>query len=132
MQSVPTKSVTNIFWGQLWLWSYDSWIYNYLCNQYLSPLKLWVRTPFMARCTRYNFSWGTLITSTNKNDYHDIAEILLKLALNTITLILNETDSCINPTINWVAVKEIFVESNCINWTPVYCEHKCRSRGGLV
>ena len=28
-----------------WSWSYDSWIYNYLCNQCLSPLKLWVRTP---------------------------------------------------------------------------------------
>ena len=34
-----------------------SWIYNYLCNQCLSPLKLWVRTPFMARCTRYNIMW---------------------------------------------------------------------------
>jgi hypothetical protein len=22
----------------LWLWSYDSWIYNYLCNQCLSQL----------------------------------------------------------------------------------------------
>jgi hypothetical protein len=31
-----------------WSWSYD----NYLCNQCLSPLKLWVRSPFMARCTR--------------------------------------------------------------------------------
>jgi hypothetical protein len=38
----------------LWSWSYGSWINNYLCNQCLSPLKLWVRTPFMARCTRYN------------------------------------------------------------------------------
>jgi len=27
-------------------WSYGSWIYNYLCNQCLSPLKLCVRTPF--------------------------------------------------------------------------------------
>ena len=26
-------------------WSYCSWIYNYLCNQYISPLKLWVRIP---------------------------------------------------------------------------------------
>ena len=34
--------------------SYGSWIYNYLCNQCLSPLKLWVRTPFMMRFTRYN------------------------------------------------------------------------------
>jgi hypothetical protein len=34
--------------------SYGIWIYNYLCNQCLSPLKLWARNPFMARCTRYN------------------------------------------------------------------------------
>jgi hypothetical protein len=40
-----------------WAWSYGSWIYNYMCNQCLSPLKLWVRTPFMARCTRYNIMW---------------------------------------------------------------------------
>jgi len=26
-------------------WSYGSWIYNYLLNQYLSPLKLWVLIP---------------------------------------------------------------------------------------
>jgi hypothetical protein len=38
-------------------WSYGSWIYHYLCNQCLSPLKLWVRTLFMVRCTRYNFIW---------------------------------------------------------------------------
>ena len=25
--------------------SYGSWIYNYLCNQWLSPLTLWVRIP---------------------------------------------------------------------------------------
>ena len=31
---------------------------------------------------------GTLISSTNKTDCHDIAEILLKVALNTITLTL--------------------------------------------
>ena len=40
--------------GPLLLWSYDSWIYNYLCNQCLSPLTLWVRISLMARCTRYN------------------------------------------------------------------------------
>jgi hypothetical protein len=28
-------------------WSYGSWIYNYLCNQCLSPLTLWVRTPLV-------------------------------------------------------------------------------------
>jgi hypothetical protein len=31
------------------------WIYNYLWNHCLSLLKLWVRIPLMARCTRYNF-----------------------------------------------------------------------------
>jgi len=42
--------------GRSWLWSYGIWI-NSLCNQCLSPLKLWVRTPFMARYTRYNIMW---------------------------------------------------------------------------
>ena len=32
------------------------------------------------------FSTGTAISPTNKTDRHDIAEILLKVALNTITL----------------------------------------------
>ena len=32
------------------------------------------------------FSPGTPVTSTNKTDRHDIAEILLKMALNTITI----------------------------------------------
>jgi len=74
-------------------WSYGSWIYNYLCNQCLSLLKLWVRTPFMTRCTRYNIMWlatgrwfspGTPVSSTNKTDRHDITEILLKVVLNII------------------------------------------------
>ena len=29
-----------------WSWSYGCWIYNNLCNQCLSPLKLWVQNPF--------------------------------------------------------------------------------------
>ena len=38
----------------------DRWIYNYLCNPCLPPLSaltLWVRIPFMVRCTRYNIMW---------------------------------------------------------------------------
>jgi hypothetical protein len=30
-------------------WSYGSWIYNYLCNQCLSPLMLWVRSGWGAQ-----------------------------------------------------------------------------------
>ena len=77
-----------VFRGQSWSWSYGSWIYNYLCNQCPSPLKLWVRTPFMVRCTRHTLSYkvcqwhptdgwffpGTPVTSTNKTDHHDISE----------------------------------------------------------
>ena len=30
-----------------WSWSYGSWIYNYLCNQWPSPLTLWVWIPLV-------------------------------------------------------------------------------------
>ena len=35
--------------GLSWSWSYDSWIYNYLCNPYISQLTLWVRIPLMGK-----------------------------------------------------------------------------------
>ena len=35
-------------------WSYGSWVYSYLCNQCILPLRLWVRAMPMARYTRYN------------------------------------------------------------------------------
>jgi len=31
--------------GPSWSWLYGSWSNNYLCNQCLSSLMLWVRTP---------------------------------------------------------------------------------------
>ena len=84
--------------GPSWSWSYGSWIHNYLCNQCLSPLKLWVWillkqgvlnttlchkvSQWLATC-RW-FSLGTPVSSTNKTDRHDITEILLKVALSTI------------------------------------------------
>jgi hypothetical protein len=37
--------------GLSWPWSHGSWIYNYLHNQCLSPLMLWVRISIRARCT---------------------------------------------------------------------------------
>jgi len=50
-------NISNTYMGPSWTWSYCSWIYNYLCNQCLSPLKLCARIPFMATCTRYNIMW---------------------------------------------------------------------------
>ena len=78
--------------GPSWLWSYGSWIYNYLCNQCLSPLMLGVRISIRAMCTTLCdkvclwlvtgrwFSPGSTVFSTNKTDHHDITEILLKVA----------------------------------------------------
>jgi len=76
-------------------WLCGSWIYL-ICNRCLSSLMLWLRIPLMPRCTTlWNkvcqwlaagrwFSPGTPVSSTNKTDCHDITDILLKVALNTI------------------------------------------------
>jgi hypothetical protein len=69
---------------------------KFLFNQCLSPLMLWVRISIWARCTTlcdkvcqwlatgWWFSPGPPVSSTNKTDRHDITELLLKVALNTI------------------------------------------------
>jgi len=80
------------------LCSYGSWIYNYLWNQCLSLLTLWIRIrlrrgvldttlcdevcQWLATC-RW-FSPGSLLSSTNKADRHYMTEILLKVGLSTI------------------------------------------------
>jgi hypothetical protein len=80
-----------------WSWSYGSWIANYLYNQCLSPLTLWVRIPSRRRvldaklCDQVcqwvaTCRWLSPVSSINKTDRQDITEILLKVALNTITL----------------------------------------------
>jgi hypothetical protein len=81
-----------------WSWSYGSWIYNYLCNQCLSPLTLWVRIPLRrgvldtTLCDKvcqwlmagWWFSPSTPVSSTDKTDHHDITKILLKVVFSTI------------------------------------------------
>ena len=79
-----------------------SWIYNYICNQYLPPLRLSVRirawrgvldTTLCDQVCQWLTTgrWiylGTPVSSTNKTDRRDIAELLLKVVFNTTTLIL--------------------------------------------
>jgi hypothetical protein len=98
--TIFTIAYSSYIWLQGLSWlsssSYGSWIYNYgLCNQYISPLKLWVRvllrrgvhdtTLYDKVCQRLAtglwISLGTLVSSTTKTDCHDIAEILLKVAI---------------------------------------------------
>jgi hypothetical protein len=67
-----------------------------LCIQCLAPLMLWFQILIRVMCTTLCdkvcqwhptgrwFSTGPLVSSTNKTDRHDIAEVLLKVALNTI------------------------------------------------
>jgi hypothetical protein len=43
--------------------------------------------------------WFSPVSSTNKNDSHDIAEILLTVALNTITKPTSHLKNGINPVL---------------------------------
>jgi hypothetical protein len=64
--------------GSSWPWLHGSWIYNYLCNQCILPLMLWVKISIRARCTTICdkvcrwFSPGPPVFSTNKIHGHDI------------------------------------------------------------
>jgi hypothetical protein len=105
-------------------WSYDSWIYNYLCNQCLSPPTLWVRIPIRrgvldtALCNKV-CQWLATGRWFSPLDRHDITEILLKVALNTInqtkTIIIAVTQQ------SWMA----HVSMLCNKYSKVwYCNHK--------
>ena len=76
-------------------WSYGSWIYSYLCNQCLSPLELWVRIPIKRGVIETTLChkacqwtatdrWFSPVSSINKTDCHNIAEIWLKMTVSTI------------------------------------------------
>ena len=98
----PPNDALMFYKGSSCPWSYGSWIYNYICNQWLFPLMLWARISTRARCTTLCdkvcqwlatgrwFSPGPPVSPTNKTERHDIAEILLKVALSTI----KQTNRC--------------------------------------
>ena len=108
--------------GSSWSWSYGSWIYNYICDYCLSPLSLGVRIPlrrgvldttlcdkgFQWLATDRWFSPGTTVSSTNKIYRCDIAEILLKVALNITSLKSEDTSrfSCLSNE-NWKKIRLI-------------------------
>jgi len=95
----------HMYKGPSWSWTYGSWIYNYLRNQCLSPLKLWIRIQLKRDvldttlcdivcqwlATGRWFSPGTPVSSRNKTDHHDITEILLKVALSTMNQPINQS-----------------------------------------
>jgi hypothetical protein len=48
MISLKQQCISNV--GPSCPWTYDRWIYNYLCNECLSPLMVWVQISIRARC----------------------------------------------------------------------------------
>ena len=95
-----------------WPWSYGIWIYNYLCNQFLSPLMLWV-----CQC----LSLGT--PGSKKTDRHDITEILLKVVLSTIKPTNQPTNQPASHPLNDVLINYFFtmciILASKIIWIPV-------------
>jgi hypothetical protein len=58
------------------------------------------------------FSLGTPVSSTNKTDHHDIAEILSKVALNTIAIAtLWLAYLSLVPTLNQYDIEEFYDNS---------------------
>ena len=68
-----------------------SWIFNYLCNQCLSPLTLWVLIRLMARCTRHNmifliyiyipicFTYSSLLLFCSRNNLFLVIYLTIQL-----------------------------------------------------
>ena len=100
-----------------WPWSYGSWIYNYPCNQCLSPLSLmlWVWISIRAKCTALCdkvcqwlatgqwFSPGTPVSSTNTTDRHDIVESGVKHH----QVIKQHTSSCHSFNLSEIHLKDL-------------------------
>ena len=82
---------------------YGTWIYNYLPMQsgpgWLNELDSWITYQLIQAYHQYGmlpahglwFSLGTPASSTTKTGCHDIAEILLRVALNTINQSIKKT-----------------------------------------
>jgi hypothetical protein len=86
--------------GPSWSWCNNSWIYNYLCNQCLSPPKLWIRTRWWRDVLNTTFydSWqwfasglcellsqtvrvGIYSTTTEKSRNRNLAKVVLAEAI---------------------------------------------------
>jgi hypothetical protein len=111
--------------GPWWSWSYGSWIYNYMCNQCLSP-QAWVRIPVRlgvldtTLCDNVcqwlaSDRWFSPVFSTNKTDRHDTTEILFKVVLSIIILIHSAANNMFQSYIGREDVQE-FIKKNIQKW----------------
>ena len=87
---------SNVLPEPSWSWSHGSWIHNYLCKQCPScefePRSWWgaLDTTLCDKICQWLATgrWFSPVSSTNETDRNEIIEILLKVAINTITLTL--------------------------------------------
>ena len=86
--------------------SYDSWIYNYLCNKCLSPLKLWVR--ILPRR-------GVLDTTLCDTGYSVSSTIITEILLNTIE---HNKHKLLN-----IVSTEKYIQSSLSMWSPLLSSH---------
>ena len=98
---------------------------------------LWVRIAIRTRCTTlcdkvYQwlatgrwFSAGPLVSSINKTDRHDIAEILLKVTLNTI----KQTSEQTYPN-NCQKICMMSITCQCYNFSRIWRQISCWYRYG--
>ena len=131
-----TKSVFSFHVHLLLSMRDHHWIYNYLCNQFLLPLMLWVRIPLMARCTQYNtYQWlaaglvipgyfGFLHQSRWLPQYNwNIVEVVL----NTVTAhspkyLCSELQSiCLIMRSTWYNLVIIFFSMTCLRFVVFSC-----------
>ena len=105
--NVFNKLLSQLLIGFCFLLFNQQYFIHNIIFVFVPRLELWVWIPLIVRCTRYInirenrrgnqqvcqwlaegqwFAQGTPVSSTNKTDRHDIAEILLKMVLSIITI----------------------------------------------
>jgi hypothetical protein len=113
-----TLSLYVIKWPS-WPWSYGSWIYNYLCNQCLSPLMLWVRISIRARCTTLCDKFVSDFSSTNKTDSYDIYWNIVESGVEHLQT--NNMQSWLKSVIVWYINEKYALSVNniCVRRQPM-------------
>jgi len=95
--------------------AYHHWISKFESRTWLGVLD----TTFCDQVDQWHaagllFSPGTLVSFTNKTDSHDIAEILLKVASNTMTQTLKHHSTNVGFLITGTMLMKIFRERKII------------------
>ena len=100
--------------GLSWMSSYDSWILLIMIWRCVLDTTLCSDKLCQWLAAGRWFSPGTRVSSINKSDHNDITEILLKVALNTITIGLTNSKRFLLP---YTFVHVDYREYTCIKIT---------------